>query len=61
MFPKIKNVTNNIFNNERENNMIVTNYNNFQFGNNNKPSSKRKNIHSTRNAKNNFIWNLWCK
>ena len=48
MFPKIKNGKINNFGNEPERNMIVTNYNS---NNNNKHSSKRKNIHSTRNAK----------
>ena len=58
MFPKIKNALNNIPTygyNELERNMIVTNYNNNNFLSNNinnyKSSSKRKNIHSTRNAK----------
>ena len=48
MFPKIKNGKINNFGNEPERNMIVTNYNS---NNMNKHSSKRKNIHSTRNAK----------
>ena len=52
MFPKIKNGTNNNFYNE-DRNMIVTNYNN------NKNSSKRKNIHSTRNAKTKTLYGTY--
>ena len=59
MFPKIKNSLNNnptYGSSELEQNMIVTNYNNNNNYlsnniNNYKSSSKRKNIHSTRNAK----------
>ena len=51
MFPKIKNGTTNNFNNEHDRNMIVTNYNN-----NNRASSKRKNIHSQRNTKNRNLY-----
>ena len=68
MFPKIKNATNNNFCNEQERNLIITNYNNnYLYGNNtisnnfnnSKPSMKRKNIHSTRNAKNKTLYGTY--
>ena len=73
MFPKIKNATNNNFYNEQEHNMIITNYNNnYLYRNNNtinntinnntinnKASMKRKNIHSTRNAKNKTLYGTY--
>ena len=50
-FTYSKNGTTNNFNNEHDRNMIVTNYNN-----NNRTSSKRKNIHSQRNTKNRNLY-----
>ena len=67
MFPKIRNPTNNNFCNEKESNMIITNFNNnnYLYGNNNsinnniKASMKRKNIHSTRNEKNKTLYGTY--
>ena len=65
MFPKIKNATNNNFYNEQDRNMIITNYNNNlihnskSLNNNYKTSSKRKNIHSTRNAKTKTLYGTY--
>ena len=65
MFPKIKNATNNNFYIEQDRNMIITNYNNNlihnskSLNNNYKTSSKRKNIHSTRNAKTKTLYGTY--
>ena len=68
MFPKIKNTTNNNFYNEQERNLIINNYNNnYLYGNNtinnnynnSKSSMKRKNIQSTRNAKNKTLYGTY--
>lgn len=64
MFPQIRNgrLYNN-YHSEKGHNLIVTNYNSnndyFTFNNANKTSSKRKNIHSQRNAKTKTLYGTY--